>query len=122
MIWVNNVWVVVGGADAKFTGSVARLASELFLWYGAESRAGRHLTRVQSLEPSMLGSAGKPRCKLHGAETNGVLEFCVSLIHRHSARLPQHDLWQRAANGLVKLKNLIKAHTGRWAAALIQDL
>ena len=121
MIWECNVWSIRGGPDARSTVSVARLSSELFEWYGTESRAGRHHTRLQSLEPSMLGKENKPRCKLHGAETNGVLEFSLSLLHRHATSVSQPDRWLKAATDLVKIKNLIKQHIGRWPADAIQE-
>jgi hypothetical protein len=121
MVWVDNCWGIRGGAAARMAGSVGRMSQELFVWYGVEARMGRNHTRVQTLTAKMFGKEGKPKAKLHGAETNGVLEFSVSLIARHSGRLTDHERWRTAAVDLVRLKNLLKEHTGRWPAPAIQD-
>ncbi len=121
MVWVDNCWGIRGGAAARMAGSVGRMSQELFVWYGVEARMGRNHTRVQTLTAKMFGKEGKPKAKLHGAETNGLLEFSVSLIARHSGRLTDHERWRTAAVDLVRLKNLLKEHTGRWPAPAIQD-
>ena len=70
----------------------------------------------------MLGSYERPKFKLQGAETNGVLEFSVFLIQRHSEKLPRHVLWTKAATYLVRLKNLIKEHPYHFPASATQDM
>jgi hypothetical protein len=121
MIWRSNVWGVAGAEEAKRYAAVRPLSAELFRWYGAESAAGRHHTRVQSLDPGLFGKADKPKCKLHCAETNGMLEFSVRLVRMHAGKLANAEDWGAAAAGLVRLKNMIKEYVGRWPPSAIQD-
>jgi hypothetical protein len=122
LIWKSNVWRLPGNADENRLAGTRRLSGELFAWYAAEAKAGRHHTRVQCLDPGMFGTEKKPKCKLHGAETNGVLEFSVELIRRHGPVMRQSDRWGACAKGLVLIKNMIKEYTGAWPPSKVQDV
>ncbi len=120
LIWICNAWDFRCDGVARLGLRIDALRGDLFAWYTDESAAGRHHTRVQALEATIFGTADRPRCKLHGAETNGFLEFSVSLIRRYEGRLPDHEVWYRAATRLVSIKNMIKEYTTRWAPSAVQ--
>ena len=120
LVWGSNVW------DSKVQGAhrlqlvIGDLTAELFQWYHDEAKLGRHHTRVQSLEVGMFGDHDKPTCKLHGAETNGFLEFSLSLITKHGGRLALAAAWSSTAQHLVRIKNMIKEFKTAWPASRIQ--
>ena len=87
MMYVDNVWRVAGPPETILRVSVKRLEAELFSWYATEERAGRIHTRVQCLAAGMFGSRAAPKCKLHGAETNGVLTFSLALLNKYADQL-----------------------------------
>eukprot|EP00969_Alexandrium_andersonii_P320376 14155036-Alexandrium_andersonii.AAC.1 len=68
--------------------AVKQMESQLFAWYASESQAGREHTRVQSLVASLFGTADAPRCKYHGAETNGLLDFAAHVLAKHEGLVP----------------------------------
>ena len=121
MIHDFNVWEVGGAAELRCSISAARLQAELFEWYRTESKAGRNHSRVQNFAATMLGNYQKPTRSLHGAETNGMLEFSVHLIARHASRFPGHQAWSAAALTLVRLKNIVKEFPHRPPPSAIQE-
>lgn len=80
-----GVWRGLGGDDG-FQNSVAALRHELFAWY--RSYKEEELTRVADLVPSMLGKETSGTLKTKGAETYGLLVFCLVALRRYGEALP----------------------------------
>ena len=120
LFYIVNAWKVPSGRDNLRLLSVARLQADLFSWYGDESRRGKEHTRIQHLEASLFWTFRSPTCNLHGAETNGMLEFGAVLTKRFAAELGD-SMWRQCAVSLVRVKTLITEHRQVFPASAIQD-
>jgi hypothetical protein len=70
--------------------SVLRMAAELKRFYGECRQTHRDdpLSEIGDLELKTLGSRASPSLHAKGAETEGLLAFCVVLLQAHSGNLP----------------------------------
>eukprot|EP00969_Alexandrium_andersonii_P268367 11859589-Alexandrium_andersonii.AAC.1 len=66
------------GQDQALQLQVLELRSALLSWYQRNRELG--LTEVQDVQLSMLGTRDRPLAKFKGAETKGVLLFCIDLL------------------------------------------
>ena len=101
-----NAWKVLGGIDIRRQLSISRLQNGLFAFYSDQVKKGVEYTQVQRLDVSMFGKPGKPDCKLHGGETNGMLAYCAVLIELFKGILPSAAAWKRTCEALLRLKYL----------------
>lgn len=99
-----NAWGVSGGVVVRRQLSVQNLERELVEFY--HSPAGVGVTRVQRLDPQMFGDGASPTCKLHAAETNGLLKFSLRLIQHRGVGLSNLSVWKALAADLWRLKEL----------------
>lgn len=119
----RNAFQVNGPASVQYEMGIRRLKAEVCVWYTAESRAGRHHNRLNMLTLGMLGSYTEQCFKLHGAETNGLLHFCFPLLARFGATLgDQLPLYERAAGGLRRILELIKANPRKFSTNIVEEL
>jgi hypothetical protein len=78
---------------------VGRLRDMLWAWYAAETSAGRAHARVQAFTTEMVGYDRDHQLGTWGAETNGILLFCHSLLVAFGGMV-QRDLAGHLRNGL----------------------
>lgn len=102
----NNAWAVQGSPDVRRQLSFQRLEHELFQWYKAEAARGVFHSRVQRLEPSMMGKPDAPACNLHAGETNGFVAFSEVLVQRYGHVLADRRVWQETAAQVQRVKEL----------------
>ena len=105
-----NAWRVATNLteEEHLVISCQLLKAELVGWY-KERHAARpleHLTQIQDLKPSMLGTKNQRCLKLKAAETKGFLVFMCWLLRRRGDALHRGDLWLAAADGLERILEL----------------
>ena len=102
----QNVWQVQGPKDVRGKISIHKMERHLFDFYKSEASKGVRYSQVQRLEPQMFGDDQAPACKLHAAETNGMLAFSVALIDMFGNHLSNRGLWRDSATQLLLFKKI----------------
>jgi hypothetical protein len=116
----KTVWLVDATTEESIAAASFRLiGSELESWY--QSAAGRHCTKIENLTPAMFGSRSGPSCFLKDAETNGFLEFVVTILLARFQNFSQAADIRRAGTALLSLLNLIRAHPKKFPIAAVQN-
>jgi hypothetical protein len=115
-----NAWQVPGAADVRKN---IRLQDSgwSFGFYASQSRLGISYTQVQRLDDTMFGTDLDPKCKLHGAETNGFLEYGCTLIAKSENLLPTSEVWHRTGQALLRLRVLCDKDPATFVAADTQE-
>jgi len=108
----RNIFKIANAPTAViFELGVRRLLVELNSWYDDEQTAGRAHNKLTTLVPGMLGSYGDQCLKVHGAECNGLLSFCIHLLRKYrDAFGPEHRDILRAAETVSLAADLIRKH------------
>ena len=84
-----NAWNHAGTADEVEAMSVMNIRAELMNYYHQMRQRGRHLTEVQNLTVSMLGSRHLQNfIKTKAAETKGLVPFCIQLVLEKGDKIP----------------------------------
>jgi hypothetical protein len=118
----QNAWQIPAStADERRRLSISRLQAGLFKFYADQARRGILFTAVQRLDEGMFGTRDQPKCKLHGAETNGVLAYCAVLIKNFRAVLNAADIWERVCKSLLRMKELCDMDAAMFNAAHVQE-
>jgi hypothetical protein len=118
----KNAWAVPQAtADTTRKLSISRLQAGLFAFYGMQSRCGIVHTAVQRLDDSTFGSFTDPKCKLHGAETNGLLAYCAVLIGDFRHLLDSAPIWERTCRALLRLRELSDMEAANFTAGHVQE-
>ena len=110
----------VGGQEAVVRNSLIQFRAELFVWYSAETKAGRSPNTVQDFTYSMYHGPGTDM-GLHAAETNTLLEFVVtSVLPKYGNRLNCIScvILKRVGSALVAILHLIRGN--RWKLSDVQ--
>ena len=117
----QNAWQVPGAASVCRKLSVSRLQAGLFAFCSAQRQQGIAYSEVQRLDDTMFGKSGSPKCKLHGAETNGLLQFASTLIAQFEPLFAQPRIWQRTCQALLRLRRLCDKVPEMWVPSDTQE-
>jgi hypothetical protein len=121
LIAVNAWGIPPTTGDVQKRLSMSRLQSGLFSFYAEQARNGIVHTAVQRLDETMFGTRAEPKCKLHGAETNGMLAYCEVLIHEFRAVLQLASTWKRVCKSLLRMKALCDMEASMFKAVHVQE-
>ena len=96
----TNCWRVNETTQTAIAAmSMQLLTSELTAW--CRSPSGAHATKIDTLKVSMFGGPPTFDCGLRGSETNGFLEFLVSVLLVRFTHIEHHADLRRAGLALV---------------------
>ena len=120
-----NVWCMPTTGDAAQKMATPIIEEDLFAWYKEERRLKQLHTAVQRLDYTFFGTKKKPKCALHGSETNGFLCYLVSFADRKnlSSTLPNGESWVRLGHCLVRIYKICRIQPQDWEHPKhVQDL
>ena len=120
-----DVWGVAAGRTQEVRTQLGTMCLKndmvsFYRRYRAE-HPERSLTEMQTLTPSMLGTATRPRLQSKAAETKGLLLFTHDMLLKHSAGIDRGSAFLKASGHLIRLLHLMETSPVILSQSVVQD-
>ena len=126
LLLVAKLWGEHGSGEETFKVNLGALSAALHAWYGRRHRSYRQegLARIHALTTEHLGDPahGSRKPSTKGAETYGLLLFCIYVLEAHRGRLSAVAApLVEACRCMARIVELFKVPPANFARNLLQE-
>ena len=124
-VWVRvAVWEIIdsrrfgtaGTQEEQLALSILALRASLMNWYKARHRLNpdEKLTRVPDFNARLVGKKSDPLLRSKGAESYGLLLWCIDILKQYNRRISQWQHLLQAGEHLARIVAIWKENSDSW--------